>query len=176
MKFNVIYKTVGGKDEVKVTDCKLINNNFNIQCTAKITKAGNMQFVVKYVNDVISCKNQCKFSVIPTTLYFKNTKTLYTNKNTYLNPNAANTVEIGSIPNFQVSFYDNYNNQLDKNIVNPFRISATLEGTEVKLCISNNGNTKLITVCPTTNGDDNENIWKYLTNGNHYKLNIQNII
>ena len=174
-QFNVIYKTFGGKDEVKVTDCKLINNNFNIQCTAKITKAGNMQFVVKYVNDAISCKNQCRFSVIPTTLYFKNTKTLYTNKNTYLNPNAANTVEIGSIPKFQVSFYDNYNNQLDQNIVNPFRISATLEGTEVKLCISNNGNTKLITVCPTTNGDDNENIWKYLTNGNHYKLNIQNM-
>ena len=63
-QFNVIYKTVGGKDEVKVTDCKLTNNNFNIECTAKITKAGNMQFIVKYVNNVISCKNQCRFSVI----------------------------------------------------------------------------------------------------------------
>ena len=88
-------------------------------------------------------------------MHFQNTKILYTNKKTYLTPSKANTVEIKTIPTFEVSFYDNYNNQLDKSIVNPFRISATLEGTEIKLCISNNGNSKLITVCPSTNGDDN---------------------
>ena len=174
-QFEVVYKTVNGKDEVKVNDCKLINNNFNIECSVKITKAGNFKFVVKYIKNEISCKNKCEFSVIPTTMNFKNTKTLYTNKNTYLTPSKANTVEIKTIPKFEVSFYDDYNNQLDTNIVKPFRISATLEGTEVKLCISNNGKTKLITVCPPSNGDDNENVWKYLTNGNHYKLNIQNM-
>ena len=192
-QFKVIYKTVDGTFEKDVDTCYLVersssadirilweegrtlNNYTNIECKANITKAGFLQFVVKYKDNIISCKNQCTFMVIPTSIYFKNIKTLYTNKNAYLTTTEANTVEIITIPIFEVSFYDYYHNQLDEFFVNNIPISATLVGTEVKLCSSNNGKTKSITVCPSSNGDDNENIWKYLTNGENYRLNIQNI-
>ena len=191
--FNIVYKEVVGTFEFVVESkyCKLIERssnddlrilsqddrvitNFtNIECKVNITKAGMLQFVVKYIEDIILCKNLCHFLVVPTDLYFPNTETYYTNKNTKLTIEGPNIVEIGTTPNFEVYFYDEYKNQLEAILVNNIDISAKLEGTDVKLCVSNNGKTKLITICPTSNGDDNENKWKYLTNGDNYRLTIQ---
>ena len=144
----------------------------SIECSAKITKSGNLQFVIKYNEDDIYCKNQCKFTIIPSTLFFSNTKTIYTNKNKYLSETESNDVDVGTTPIFEVEFYDPYNNQLEASTVNNIKINTSLVGTEVKLCVSDEGKTKFIKVCPTSNGDDNENKWKYLTNGDSYKLRI----
>ena len=131
-----------------------------------------MQFVVRYIEEIITCRNQCTFMVIPTSIYFPNTETYYTNKNYKLTIEGPNVVEIGTTPNFEVYFYDEYKNKLDAFLVNNIVLTADLEGTDVKLCVTNNGSPKTITLCPSSNGDDNENKWKYLTNGDKYKLNI----
>ena len=68
----------------------------NIECTTTIKKAGNLQFVVKYKNDIIFCKNQCQFTVIPSSMSFLNTLTYYTNKNVYLTVKGPNEIEIGT--------------------------------------------------------------------------------
>ena len=191
-EFTTIYKTIGSNDEIKVENCYLIeksaNNELrsllteeqeekiytNIECKVNIIKAGNLQFEVKYKQDVIFCKNQCQFIVIPSSMSFTNTLTFYKNKNIYLTLEGPNEIEIGTTPIFELSFYDEYKNQLDENIVNKINVDATLKGTEVKLCVSNEGKIKSVTICPTTNGDDNENKFKYLTNGD-YHLYIQNL-
>ena len=129
---------------------------------------------LKYKQDIIFCKNQCQFAVIPSSLSFKKTLTYYTNKNVYLTLEGPNVIEIGTTPIFELSFYDKYQNQLDANIVNKINVDATLDGTDVKLCVRNGGKIKSVTICPTTNGDDNENKFKYLTNGD-YHLFIQDL-
>ena len=191
-EFTTIYKTIGLNDEIKVENCYLIEKSTNnplrvllteeqeekiytnIECKVNIIKAGNLQFVVKYKQDIIFCKNQCQFAVIPSSLSFKNTLTYYTNKNVYLTLEGPNVIEIGTTPIFELSFYDKYQNQLDANIVNKLNVDATLDGTDVKLCVSNGGKIKTVTICPTTNGDDNENKFKFLTNGD-YHLFIQDL-
>ena len=194
--FTVYYRTLGTNEKYDDVQCYLIekssNDNLrilfeesqdnikssytNIQCKANITKAGTLQFVVEYKTDSIYCKNQCTFMVVPTTILFSNTKTYYTNKNVYLSTKTQNSVDIGTNPTFEVSFYDPYLNQLDSLTVNKIQISAELEGTDVKLCVSNDGKIKTVTICPTSNGDDNENKWSYLTNGDNYFLKIYNDI
>ena len=189
--FHVDYKVVGENDIIGNAICKLVEESpfeipralkeekieeakseYNsIECRANITKAGDLQFVIKYNEDDIYCKDQCRFTVIPSTLFFSNTKTNYINKNIYLSESKSNEVDIGTTPIFKVEFYDPYNNQLEASTVNNIQIKSSLGGTEVKLCVSNEGKTKLIKVCPTYS-DDNENKWKYLTNGDKYKLII----
>jgi hypothetical protein len=46
------------------------------------------------------------------------------------------------------------------------------EGTDIKFCVNNADNKKVLTLCPVTNGDDNLNKWQYITNGENYKLTI----
>ena len=191
-EFTTIYKIIGLNNETEVEKCYLIEKSSNdalrvllaeeqgekiytnIECTTTIKKAGNLQFVVKYKNDIIFCKNQCQFTVIPSSMSFLNTLTYYTNKNVYLTVKGPNEIEIGTIPIFELSFYDVYNNQLDEYFVNKLNVDATLKDKDVKLCVSNAGKIKLMTICPTANGDDNENKFKYLTNGD-YQLFIQDI-
>jgi len=194
-KFKTIYKTIGLNDDIEVENCYLIgrtnnnplralklegdgnsnSDNTNIECKATIKKAGNLQFVVKYSEDIINCKNDCQFMVSPSSLLFSNTEVLYTNKGVNLTTQGPNVIEIGTIPIFELFFYDKFKNQLDESVVDKLRIDVTLDYTDVKLCVTNKGKTKTATVCPTTNGDDNENKFKYLTNGGNYKLNVQNI-
>ena len=145
----------------------------NIECKAKINKAGTLQFVVEHNSKNINCNNQCTFNIVSTTIDFSKSQILYTNKNINLSTNESNLVEIGTKPIFHVSFYDNYSNQLEASIVNNIKIAAKLEGSEVNLCVSDAGKIKSITVCASSNGDDNENKWKYLTNGNNYYLTIK---
>ena len=145
-----------------------------IECKSTITKAGRLQFVVKYFDYSIKCKDQGQFIIIPTKILFSNTKAFYINKGVYLTSEGPNEVEIGTTPMFELTFYDKYGNQLDENIVNKLNIDVSLLDTEVKLCIENTGKTKSVTICPSANGDDNVNKFKYLTNGK-YNLIIQDI-
>ena len=192
-EFTVYYRTFGTYEKYSVENCYLTekltssalrglltesqkdstSSYTNIECKVKITKAGKLQFVVEHKTDNINCNNQCTFMVVPTKIHFSNTKTFDKNKNIYLSTKSGNSVEIGTIPKFEVSFYDFYDNQLEASIVNNIKITATLNGTDVKLCVADEEKIKSITVCPTSNGDDNENKWKYLTNGNNYYLTIK---
>ena len=67
-------------------------------------------------------------------------------------------------------------NELDYYMVQSINVDAFLDGTDVKLCVTNSGDKKLVTVCASSNGDDNENKFKYLTNGANYKLNFKILI
>ena len=194
--FAIYYQTITGTFKEKVENCTLVekstNNDLrillqeeeekikytNIECRANITKAGMFQFVVYYTRFIISCKNQCQFFVTARDVWFSKTKTLYTNKNIYLKTEEDNEVETETYPVFEVSFHDYYDNQLEAFIVNKINIGAVLQGTDIKLCVlDEGGKTKNIIVCPTENGDDNENKWKYLTNNNYklmiYEINVQ---
>ena len=186
-QFKVTYNTVGLDDSIEVNNCYLVNDALRnllaedqehiytkIECKATITKAGRLQFVVKYLDYQIKCKDQCQFIIIPTNILFSNTKAFYINKGVYLTLEGPNEIEIGTIPIFELSFYDKYGNQLDENIVNKLNVDVALEDTEVKLCVTNAGKTKSVTICQSSNGDDNENKFKYLTNGK-YNLIIQDI-
>ena len=177
-QFTSFYKTFNGKDDTQIKDCYLTkrtgsNKNTNIECKVTITKVGNLQFSAKYSNNEISCNNQCRFTVVPSSLLFTNSKTYYTNRRVYLTTNGQNEVQIGSYPIFELSFYDRFMNQLDQNTVNGMNVGATLENTDVKLCVNNGGKIKKLIVCPTSRGDDNENKYKYLING-VYNLLIKN--
>ena len=191
-EFKVYYRTYDTKEIIGNAECYLVEKSSsntlrnllteeqeyltssytNIECKATITKAGTLQFVVEHNSNNINCKNQCTFNVVSTTIEFSNAETLYTNKNTKLSTETINSVEIETTPIFHVSFYDNYKNQLEASVVNNIKLTANLEGTDVKLCVSDDGKIKSITVCASSNGDDNENKWKYLTNGNNYYLTL----
>ena len=193
-QFLIYYQIVGSNNKTEVNNCYLIQRSSNddlrilleeeeeisltnfthIECKTNIIRAGKIEFFVEYQTKNI-CKNKCVFYVIPSDVFFFNTQTFYTNKGFYLNLYGENVIEIGTTPIFEVLFYDIYNNEIDANSVNKINIEATFDGTEVKLCVTNQGKKKSITVCPTSNGDDNENKFKYLTNGDDYNLFIQDI-
>jgi len=192
-QFLTIYETIGLDDKITVTNCYLVERssqddlrillaeeqedqekNFtNIECSVNITKAGILHFVVDYINDTIECKDGCEFVVMATEVEFANTKTYYTNKGYYLTVQGPNVVEIGTTPVFELTFFDKYKNQLEAFFVKTINIDAFLN-TDIKLCVTSSGKTKSVTICPSSGGDDNENKFKYLTNGD-YKLYIQDI-
>ena len=73
---------------------------------------------------------------------------------------------------FQVTFFDQHQNVLEATSVEKLNLETKFEGADIKFCVNNSGNKKVLTLCPTTNGDDNLNKWQYITNGENYKLTI----
>ena len=144
----------------------------SIECSTPIDYIGNIAFHVKYSSTEIECRN-CVFSVIFSEFDWSNTKTYYKNKEYYLDITKLNEVEAKKEPTFQVTFYDQYKNVLDASSIEKLNLVTKFEGADVKLCVSNSDNKKVITLCPVTNGDDNLNKWQYITNGENYKLTIQ---
>ena len=169
----------GHSSEIDVIIRKLNDQNDNkdveynsIECSTPITYIGNIAFHVKYTNTEIECKN-CVFSVIFSEFDWSNTKTYYVNKEYYLDIQKVNEVEAKKEPVFHVTFYDQYKNVLEASSVEKLNLITKFEGADVKLCVSNSGNKKVLTLCQPTNGDDNINKWQYITNGDNYKLTIQ---
>ena len=187
-EFSTYYDISGTTDKYNVTECELfeenqyksslrkllIEDNYYdiIGCKAFITKIGTMQFHVDYIDDEIECRN-CAFFVVSNKITYKNTKTLYKNKNVYLETDKVNEVQAKIEPVFELTFFDGYLNQIGGSIVQNLEITATLEGTDIKLCVTNSGNKKLVNLCPATDGDDNVNKWQYITNGENYTLIIE---
>lgn len=153
----------------KTEDKEVIYNS--IECSTPIDYIGNIAFHVKHNSNEIECKN-CVFSVIFSEFDWSNTKTYYTNKEYYLDVQKVNEVEAKKEPTFHVTFYDQYKNVLTADSVEKLNLVAKFEGADIRFCVSNSGNKKVITLCPVTNGDDNLNKWQYITNGENYKLTI----
>ena len=194
-KFLTYYQVVETKEKVTVTDCKLAegyssaidiiirklmeteqeeeNLYDSIECITPINTVGNIEFHVEYVEDEIECRN-CVFSIIASKFDFSKTKTMYKNKGYYLQVDKLNEVDAEKDPIFELTFYDQFSNLItDTEFVEELDIDVTFEGYDIKLCVSNSGYRKLATLCPSTNGDDNMNKWQYITNGEHYKLVVQ---
>ena len=190
-QFETFYQKVGVNNREVVDNCYLIersssddlrillaeeeidNANYtHIECKVNITIAGFLQFLVEYQGNNILCK-PCSFIIDATKVYFFNTKTFYTNKGYNLSTTEKNEVEIVTTPIFELTFYDIYMNEIDEYFLNEMKIKAIFEGADIKLCLINSGQKKAITICPSSNGDDNENKFKYLTNGDEYKMKIQ---
>ena len=82
-----------------------------------------------------------------------------------------NTLPSSTTPKFELFFFDKYNNAItSKTDVSALTVTTDFVVSDVKLCVTNNGLTKLSTVCKSANNDENEEKWKYLTNGDKYKL------
>ena len=188
-EFYTYYDVNGATDnDNNVTDCELVEEAQKLEklrslssvetvfdsilCQTSITKAGSLEFHVDYKVDEIECRN-CAFLVISDVVEYINTKTLYKNKNVYLSTEELNEVQAKVEPTFELTFFDKYGNQIGSSVVQSMNIQPTLEGTDINLCISNSDNKKIINLCPATNGDDNVNKWQYVTNGDNYKLNLQ---
>ena len=181
-EFFTYYDISGSTDKYNVSECILSEENdyksklrqllieenyYNIiGCKSFITKTGTMQFHVDYIEDEIECRN-CAIFLISNNIVYKNTKTLYKNKNVYLETDKLNEVQAKVDPVFELTFFDEYLNQLGSSIVQALDIAVTLEGADIKLCVSNSGNKKVVNLCPATDGDDNVNKWQYITNGNY---------
>ena len=176
-EFYTYYGIIGGNDKNNVTNCKLIYSSKadiydSINCQTSITKTGTLQFHVDYIKDEIQCIN-CEFKVISNYIKYRNTKTYYKNKEVFLNETELNEVQAKVEPIFELTFFDQYLNQIESSIVQKLNIEPTFEETDIKLCIANSGNKKVISLCPSTNGDDNVNKWLYITNGENYSLKLQ---
>ena len=63
--------------------------------------------------------------------------------------------------------------EIGSSIVQKLDIKPIFSGADIKLCISNSNEKKIITLCPATDGDDNVNKWQYITNGDKYKLILE---
>ena len=59
-------------------------------------------------------------------------------------------------------------NQIGSPIIQALEAKGTLEGTYIKLYVNNSGNKKLINLCPSKEGDDKENKYKYIINSQNY--------
>ena len=59
-------------------------------------------------------------------------------------------------------------NQIGSPIIQALETKGTLEGTYIKSYVNNSGNTKLINLCPSEEGDDKENKYKYIINSQIY--------
>ena len=192
-RFLTYYETVETKEKTNLSesDCQLVegyssaidiiirklvekeNVYDSIECISKISYIGNIAFHVDYEEDEIECRN-CVFSVIASQFEFKNTKTFYKNKEYYLSTINFNEIEGKKDPVFEISFYDQFDNSItNTEFVQNLNIITTFEGADIKLCVSNSGIKKIATLCPSTNGDDNINKWQYITNGENYKLHVQ---
>ena len=190
-RFLTYYETVETKEKTNVSDCELVegyssaidiiirklveeeNIYDSIECISQISYIGNIAFHVYYDKDEIECRN-CVFSVIASQFEFKNTRTFYKNKEYYLSTIDFNEVEGKKDPVFEILFFDQFSNSItNTEFVQNLNIIATFEGADIKLCVSNSGIKKIVTLCPSTNGDDNINKWQYITNGDNYKLQIQ---
>ena len=137
----------------------------------------NSLFLFLVTFNIIFCAEiectKCVFSVIFSEFDWSITKTYYTNKEYYLDVEKVNEVEAKKEPIFHVTFYDQYKNVLEASSVEKLNLITKFEGADIKLCVSNSGNKKVLSLCPATNGDDNINKWQYITNGDNYKLTIQ---
>ena len=185
--FYTYYGIIGANDRNNVTDCHLIEETDDsylrklttiyemfdsIECQTYITKAGSLAFHVDYIKDEIECRN-CQLFLVSNTVSYRNTKTYYRNREVYLSESELNEVEAKVEPVFELTFFDEYLNQLDAQVVQKLNIEPTLEVTDIKLCISNAGNKKIIVLCPSTNGDENLNKWEFITNRDDYILKLQ---
>jgi len=185
MKEFLTYYQVNDNGQNNVTQCKLVEEANksgktsntekvykSIECTTTITKTGEIEFHVDYVKDEIECRS-CEFTLTSNEIDFSKIKTLYKNKEIYLKTDIKNEIEAKKEPTFEMTFFDKYENQMSAQVVSKLNISTTFGGIDVKLCITNSGVKKVATLCPATNGDDNLNKWQYVTNGDQYKLNVQ---
>ena len=188
-EFKTYYDVSGTTDKNNVTECELVEESQaleklrkllsneesiidSILCQTIVTKAGTLEFHVDYKVDEIECRN-CIFYVISDEIEYTKTKTLYKNKNIYLVIDDTNEIDAKVEPTFELTFFDQYENQIGSSIVQNMNIQPTLEGADIKLCISNSENKKIVYLCPSTDGDDNINKWQYITNGDKYKLILQ---
>ena len=57
-------------------------------------------------------------------------------------------------------------------VVQKLNVEASFVGIDIKLCVTNSKEKKLVNLCPVSNGDDNLNKWQYLVNGKYFNLTI----
>ena len=190
-KFLTYYEIVETGEKITVSNCELVegyssaidviirklveeeNVYDSIECSTPISYIGNIAYHVSYVEKEIECRN-CVFSVLASQFEFKNTQTFYKNKEYYFSIEKKNEVEAKKEPTFEITFYDQFKNIIiDNEFIAELNIIATFVGADIKLCVSTSGNKKIATLCPSSNGDDNINKWQYITNGDNYKLIVQ---
>ena len=169
-KFNVDYEV--NKDYKQDITDKCDTSKFveDFYCQTIITKSGDVEFTVGYDNKGVKCIN-CEFNIGADKLDFSKTKVYNKNENKEMSQTELNTLPVTVNPNFLLKFFDKYENPItNKNEVESLKVSTEIVVTDVKLCVSNNDLAKLSTLCKSTNGDENEERWKYLPNGDGYKL------
>ena len=175
-KFLVNYEV---NKETKIDVSKSCNlNSFNdkndhFPCETTITKSGKIEFIVDYDNSNVNCK-KCSLNINPDKLDFDKIKVIYTNENTELSKTELNTLSVSVIPNFEILFFDKYENQItDKTEVNALVVTTDIVVTDVKLCVTNKDITKTSTVCKSENNNENERKWSYVPNGDNYQLIVK---
>ena len=147
--------------------------NYNqIKCSTPITTAGTIEFHVTHVGDDVECR-YCIVSIVANEIDFTKTKTIYVNKNYVMDENKQNPTESKILPTWKLIFRDKYGNEIhDSEITEKLDVSSFLGDVPIRLCVTDSSYTKLINVCKDQNGDDNQNKWYYLTNGDDYTLNV----
>ena len=176
-KFDVDYEI--NKDYKKdITETCDINSGKFIEdfyCQTSITKSGEVEFLVEYDDKVVRCIN-CIFNISAHNLDFSKIKVYNKNENKEMSQTELNTLPVTVTPYFLLYFFDKYFNPIiDKKEVEELEIYTEIIVTDIKLCISNNNLNKLSTLCKTQNGDENEERWQYLPNGDGYKLIVKDL-
>ena len=144
----------------------------HFSCQTTITKSGKIEFIVDYDSSNVNCK-KCSLDITPDKLDFDKTRVFYTNEKTELSRTELNTITVTSVPNFELFFYDKYQNQItDKTEVNGLVVTTDLVVTDVKLCVANKDITKTSTLCKESN-NENERKWQYVPNGENYQLVVK---
>ena len=174
-KFQVNYE-VNKETKNEVTKSCNVNsmkdNADHFSCQTTITKSGKIEFIVDYDKSNVNCK-KCALDITPDKLDFDKTRVIYTNEKTELSRTELNTITVTSVPNFELFFYDKYQNQItDKTEVNGLVVTTDLVVTDVKLCVANKDITKTSTLCKESN-NENERKWQYVPNGENYQLVVK---
>ena len=188
-KFSVYYKFSDSSAKTYFSDsCKIVDEytassnlrrllitkseKNKIQCSTTITKIGSVQFYVDYNYIGVECKS-CSLTIYSTEVDFTKTEAVYTNLNTQMSTSTKTKVAVTVLPTFQLTFKDKYGNTIiDEDSISKINITPTFSGSDVKLCATNSGYHININVCTASNGDDNQNKWLYLSNGDDYSLTI----
>ena len=123
---------------------------------------------------MVKCNN-CQFTINPNVLDFSKTKVINKNTNKEMSNTITNVLTITASPSFEISFYDKFMNAIiDNSQVKNLKVETKIEITDIKLCVETSNLIKKSQICKSAGNDENENRWKYIPNGNKYKLYIYN--
>jgi hypothetical protein len=173
-QFDVDYE-VNKDNKVDISDsCQIVDSLKadldQFDCQANVTKAGDVIFTVEYNDKPISCIN-CEFEIYPDVIDFSKTKVYNKNENKEMSRTELNALPVTILPNFELFFFDRFMNAIiSESEVGQLPVETEIVLTDVKLCVTNNGLTKLSNVCKSKDNDENEEKWQYLPNGDNYQL------
>ena len=169
-RFDIDYKVNDDFKQDILDTCDFIDFVNDFDCQTKVTKAGDIKFKVEYDDKNVKCIN-CEFYIAPGKIDFSKTKTYNRNDNDKeMSQVELNVLPTSINPHFLLKFFDKYRNPVvNKTEVEQLPIATQIMVTDVDLCVSNDGVTKLSDLCKTEN-NRNEERWPYLPNGKDYKL------